>query len=875
MLPLWIIDLNRDQNTCDFLRSRIADLQGTNENWRYTTYSDIDFESETWFKDFVQELVSTGQRAIRELKSVKPINDCCMNVCVIGDATEEFTLKFFSSVAAIIKKEKGRIIPGHIHQGINILGILYVPSDIHNKDFSLRQSVLRCLKELDVQHRINLAAGYDRVMLYQDTQRRTAKYYPLLTYEQRMDYLLQCLIHLYYVCDATHPLLDANGGDDDFFFSIGVGSLYYDTNEQDEKDLRLVANSIFSSIQEKGTVDSKDQDISIFDLRTVSTQKLFDTLQITYHDVPSFANLGLDPPGKHPIGDFLNRYLLRVYYNQYLRFYPTKLLNKIIEAVTANTKNTLEQLNTRMHDYYVQIAASLRNNIRTIFSVKISPEVGCITLIQSKLSALRESLTTIRKNVDEDAEIFLWNEIMENRIPDRLKDDFEEYHKLFTEDEASASSNENLCEEKKAETTEKLAGMMSRESTMASTLARVYLAGIIVILAIMPVLEVLSPNVINLGNVKKWSFIWAGFIFLVPGIIEYIKVLRYRHKKRRLSYKLMAYYVHDSYARLVNRAKNQVFSFFDDMDSLCVEYDKRCNVLLEEKEILDDSHVYTLEIPQTMFNQPVIDGECCGRPLFYGAEMNRNSLNIRGSVVRVDKLNKKQKYTVVSAFPDLFMMLFDGVHKYEKEYRDTVTREAICLTDDEVQAAREKAWAEAKVEFHKEFVDQVKTIFIERSDNTIAQKLTLLARDPANQNGFKLFSAFCETNGEFTSNDDKDFAILKTSNQAMIRSFAKYLPPFTAYSQENDDDMYRSFIFLTRWKTFDHISPNRILPEIELYDKDVFDTEKWAKPPKSSLLLYALMGNMSAEWYSLFSPRALLDVPAASKAYKDELNRRK
>ena len=48
-----------------------------------------------------------------------------MNICVLGDATEEFSLKFFSTTAAIIKKEKLRIIPGHIHQGVNILGVLY------------------------------------------------------------------------------------------------------------------------------------------------------------------------------------------------------------------------------------------------------------------------------------------------------------------------------------------------------------------------------------------------------------------------------------------------------------------------------------------------------------------------------------------------------------------------------------------------------------------------------------------------------------------------------------------------------------------------------------------------------------------------------
>jgi hypothetical protein len=83
MLPLWIIDLNRDESLQDEFRAKLSALPGANENWRYTTYSDIDFDNESWFADFVQELVSSGQRAIRELKELKPINDCCMNICVI------------------------------------------------------------------------------------------------------------------------------------------------------------------------------------------------------------------------------------------------------------------------------------------------------------------------------------------------------------------------------------------------------------------------------------------------------------------------------------------------------------------------------------------------------------------------------------------------------------------------------------------------------------------------------------------------------------------------------------------------------------------------------------------------------------------------
>ena len=43
MLPLWIIDLSRDSQAQGYIRAKLEALPGANESWRYTTYSDIDF----------------------------------------------------------------------------------------------------------------------------------------------------------------------------------------------------------------------------------------------------------------------------------------------------------------------------------------------------------------------------------------------------------------------------------------------------------------------------------------------------------------------------------------------------------------------------------------------------------------------------------------------------------------------------------------------------------------------------------------------------------------------------------------------------------------------------------------------------------------
>jgi hypothetical protein len=294
---------------------------------------------------------------------------------------------------------------------------------------------------------------------------------------------------------------------------------------------------------------------------------------------------------------------------------------------------------------------------------------------------------------------------------------------------------------------------------------------------------------------------------------------------------------------------------------------------MHEKELLKEREVYTLDLPKTMFNQPVIDGKCCDVTIFPDSEVNKNLISVRGSTVRVDNINKKQNYAIVQDFSELFMMLFKDVHVYERVYRNQETQEVLSRSDDDIINERNATWERVKAEFHEEFLKEIKTIFIPRNDTTVAQKLALLASRPENQKGFEIFTNFCETSGEFTANDDIEYADMKTNSITMQQAFAKHLPMYTTVCQVNEDEMYRSSFFLTRWRTFDHISPSRILPETELLDRDVF--QNWKKPPKSSLILYALLGDMSAEWHQLFTHSALIDVPEACASYKEEIERYK
>ena len=103
--------------------------------------------------------------------NVKPYQP--INVVVIGDSTQLFSLHLFPSIAALIQKERGRILQGHIHQGLIITGILYIPCNANARKSEIREQTLRTLQEIEVQHNISSIRGYDHIMYYQNVQNRT------------------------------------------------------------------------------------------------------------------------------------------------------------------------------------------------------------------------------------------------------------------------------------------------------------------------------------------------------------------------------------------------------------------------------------------------------------------------------------------------------------------------------------------------------------------------------------------------------------------------------------------------------------------------------------------------------------------------------
>ena len=865
--------MQQDGKRSDRLQRLISSL-GSNDKdtkasgyWMYTVYPDKQDGRQDkhlepdWFRGFVDRIIEDGQKFVRFLNKNNPVNDPCINICVLGDASEIFTLTIFSAVAAIIKKEKPLIVPDHVQQGINVLGMLFVPSDVNTLPFLKRQGVLRCMKELQVQRRVNRAGGYDKVMLYQDTQHRTEKVYPLLTPEQQTDFVFQCLVHLYYVCDSLHPLLDGSNANDDFYFSMGAGSLYYDTVEQDDRDEVEVGNRLVSRFKEKGESSAgldKDKN-AICDLDISPESLLLDLFENDVKNNQPDPRALMADCSPHPLNDFTSLFLKKRFYGEYLLHYVENYQKQAVRRIARSSQEKLLQVNDEMQSVEKKIRANIDVNIPQLIRCS-SEDLGALSLIDGKLGELTQTVTHHKADLKDKVESCIWHRIEDNLDP-WFKDAFAKYHDAFRSDSEKATAHP-ACDELKQEKVRELTGHLKNDATVLSRIVRAFLAGIVSVLAFMPVLETISPRLINLGDVAHSPFFYAFTLFLLPAIVEAVRFWRYHRKRKRLENELVAYYLHDSYARLANRQYNKVNQLYDFVLRLIDKYRERCEKIRSDSDdFFNIDNALELCLPRTMFNQPVIGGTCCGRQIFADEQQNHNVLLIDIDRVKIDKITRTQEYFLINKYSEQFSELFKGI-LVDQKVMIPQTGEYVVLTKEEMAKLEEEKYQKVKKDFEKLMKNCIKRLFIKREDSTVGEKLDLYRKSVVNTRGFDLFCRFNATNGEFTANDNESFADIKSNSPRMKDAFGPFLPLKTTYQvmEEEEKPFFRKYLFLTRWRTFNFITASRVLPEIDVEDKDFlvdYGFGEGNRRPVASIVLYSILGNLSSEWYNLFDAESI------------------
>lgn len=843
---------------------------------------------------FQSDLVKEGQDFIRGLRKSNAHPDIKINVIVLGDIEEDFTRIVFPSVAGLLQKEKGKILPHHIHQGMEIIGMLYIPSNINALKVTARESMQRTLNEIDVQHRVADMRGYDHMMLYQDVQNRTQCFYPALDNKELQEYLFQCIVNLYLASDETHPLLSGTASADIFYFSMGATSVCYDVDNEDLKARHEFGINFMRSLKKVGDDEYANIKLKLLDLNDYDPSTFFDYEAISHINNDEIEETS---PRLHPIKNFYAKYLKRYYYNQYLRNFTSELLRKITSNIDNNTRGALEILASASKRKFKDARQHLFEKLKDMVTNLSSNEGGLPTIIE-QFKKMQDGFSEKKKSVQYTIKTGFWNKIEDNQVPRKMKDKFIEYHEAYEEDIRLKNGGVGQNEMKK-EATKELNDQLSQEATMLSRICRGILLGIMLALAVVPILNIISPQLMNLGRVRRYAEWWSVGLFCLPVLIQFISWFRYERKKRMLINNLKALYLHDAYARVANRIESEINSFYDKMIALGNRYIKRAEDIRDniEKDY-DEMSLIKPVIPETIFNQSLLGGKFGRDALLPIPDAVDTQININYIPYKIGDIRDKEFFLFMNEHHNMVMELFEDVELCENIIRRTKPDgEEELVTKEQQEKEQEDIWKKHLANFHENLSYAIKDKIVPRINASVGEILVAsIDGKVVSDDVLEIMVDYAASNGEFTSSGDMELMDVKI-NEARAE---KYILPYVATTFKNSqvdryNYLYQKYIFVTRWRCFEQFSLNRILPMEDFDEKIrtqlVYEEEKKAKnqkkesdltdskekcdyfPYASTLLLWALSpDDSSAEWFRIIDSAYFREALEDKDIYKEILN---
>jgi hypothetical protein len=506
-----------------------------------------------------------------------------------------------------------------------------------------------------------------------------------------------------------------------------------------------------------------------------------------------------------------------------------------------------------------------------------------------------------KDEIQKNIEYGYWHALMYEKkmIPKRQMDHFEDYHDAYTNDVRSKNGGAG-CHNMRDEAIANLKRLLSTEKTTLAVLSRCFLLGIMLVLGLLPLLDLMSPSYVDLGNVHDNAFYWAAALFMIPVLWQFIAYLLYIRKRDVYIRLLKAYYTHDAYARIANRMEFEAVTFFDKMIELLDEYITRCKRIRKEVNIITPNPNLETLFPESMFNQPLNGGKFGEDYLIPKSEIEGCRIRVNYQPNPVNSLTKSHYYILINKFNDEIAGLFRDVYVTEKHARrfDENIGDYVFVSKEVLEQEKEKAWASHKEDFRKALLKSIKSEMIPREYPTVGDKLIQYKKKIDKLDLLEPMIAYAATNGEVCSDSNTEFADVKM-NRDIGDLVVDYLPLYTTRMQMSKyDEIYQKCVFVTRWKCFDKLALNRLFPK-EDFDQATREERVYAdemkakarkkkeedkkrgvkrtepeqeeyegmqeyKPVISSVILWSVCpDDNSSEWLKLF------EVEHFSKAFED------
>lgn len=771
MLPIWIIDLGGSAESKERLQTLLASTgMSLKPFWRYYHVDKEPIDDVASCMAMMDELIAEGRDCYNSFNK-SGYNISNFQIVIIGAANEELTQSIFAPLPGLLRDNLPKIIPDHANLGVEITGILYIPSTINQlDDEDARTRAAMLLEDVNMLNERLGSRHFNRVVAYQDIQYKGVRFYSSLNSRQQAELLFQILAHLFFVSTDCERLFDKIGIESGTF-SLGAASIFYDSDQHHSYVLKQLLDKLLAAFKD---TENTDPEYAEKILPEVLEEDAINPETITRRLLEGCDSLDVnlkkmdEEPVPHPVWNLFCANLFPKYYFKFLKYMPAR----IIKYMQTISYILLTRFSGIIRQNKETAAVNLKEMLSSIYKkVYLDPaaKFSTIAQIESVFNTAKEYLLNKQTEVN-----YALLEIVP--IPKYLRHDYDAC--LNDEDDNNPSK-----------IIEKLKKNLKKEPVVLSLLIRCFLLGILLVFTVIPVLRVVSPTVINLGETATIEWLWIPILFLLPLIIEFLIKLRRHFKRiRRLKYRLLATTLLSLNKRLSKLLMDELIALYE---SLIHECDLHLELLKKFRHSLSVENTESVRsiIPETMFNQPLIGGSFCGEKLLEDESVTEGEIRVKDENVHLSRLENE-----------------DLVYLLKTSFRKTETLEAADLSDK--QSVKDHASA---------FIPMLKAFFGPRLQINTADEIGLMLTLLDGKVNIAPLLKMAGVNGMLFSVTAKNKPILKITNAPRLFEDVKLI----------SDKATADYAFYTNWQKLtygiqsQHVCNCQLdhLPELTFSDK--------------------------------------------------------
>lgn len=624
MLPIWIIDLGNCAASARKLRS-LLDASGDSLKscWHYFCTEDRNVSDAASCKEFMDLLVSDG-RACYNAFSKAGYNVGNFQIIIVGAADEKLSRSIFAPLPGLIRDNLPRIISDHANLGVEITGILFVPSTLNQLDsVQERTASAMLLEDVNMLCEQLGSRHFNRVVAYQDIQYKGNRFYSGLDSGERAELLFQILTNLFFAGGKSEKLFDRIGRDSGIF-SLGAASIYYNSGQHRGRELKRLLDKLIAEFREPENVG---REYSGKFVREVLEEDVLSREAVSARLREGCGSLDIDrkkleeKADPHPVWELFRADLLPNYYRKYLKFMPARLM-RFMQSLSYVL---LTKFSGIIHNNMNKAAGHFKTVLSSFYRKVLMDAAVPFSTIAQLESVFNEAKEYLQKKSAEVAYGIL--EIVP--VPEYLRNDYDK----CAADEASNKPSLIL---------EDIRKNIRKEPVVLSMAVRCFFLGMMLVFIVIPVLKVLSPNVVNLGKAAVMEWLWIPVLFFMPLVISlFIRLRRHFKRVRRLKYRLMATTLFSANKRLSGFLADEQVQFYEILAEECDWHLKRL-ADFRETLLVPEPEAGNMVIPETKFNQPLLGGEFCGERLLENESSSEASIRVKDERLMLSQLEKDE-----------------------------------------------------------------------------------------------------------------------------------------------------------------------------------------------------------------------------------------